>query len=368
MKITKRNITGLVVMFAALQLTIVPAQSQQSCPELHELAGGSLPSLVGDVDTMAALVAVAGDPGIAASMSGDKKSLKLALNAIGARGLKASKGDCRFDGRRKRTDGRHDEEAVHCDYEARKTGATLSIKAAEGRLTFLDPTRSFQAQSDPDNEVTDSAAAETIRAVAVAFGLDEKQLDYQLADIARVKVASVPVSESGFPDTAAATVQVAEVYTAVPRQVQGVGVHGSKIQASIDHRGQVARMHLRWPEFRVCEGNEASRLGPRVLDPSKVKIAIAEEVGEQWACGTVAGLRSSIMYVPASEVDSPGTDSDETVNESGGDDEGSAGCYVPALVVQVTGPEPLEDSGEISYAGAEYLLPLLAGNEDPDDG
>ncbi|MBC8292710.1 MAG: hypothetical protein H8E45_06035 [Proteobacteria bacterium] len=367
MKTTKRNITGLVAVFAALQLTVVPAQSQQSCTELFDLAAGALPSLVGDVPTMEALASVAGDPGIAASMSGDKKALKTALKSVDGRSLKANKGDCRFDGRRKRSDGRHDEESVHCDYKARKTGATLSIKAAEGRLTFLDPTRSFQAQSDPDNAVTDTEAAEKIKAVAIAFGLDESQLDYQLADIARVKVASVPLVD-GYPDTNAATVQVAEVYAAVPRQVQGTGVYGSRIQASIDHRGQVARMHLRWPEFRVCKGLASSPLGLNVLDRSKVTTAVVEEIGEQWACGTAVGMRSSIMYVPASDVEGPDSGTDEANGSAGREDDGAGGCYVPALVVQVTGVEPLEDSGDLSSPGVEYLLPLLDSGPGSDNG
>lgn len=347
---------------ALLASTASGAAAQMSCTDFQALVQGSLPGEVGNEGAIAALL----NPPISQPQMGelmkDRNFVKNALRVIDARGLKADKADCRYDGRKPRraSKGEDPYDHIDCTQRSRKTGEVLRLRLADGHIVYLNPSRSYDAIAGNGNTQTIGDALARADEVAGAFGVPPAELSTTFRDAVAIKVAGVPLDfESGIPDLANAEVQVAELLALVGREVAGVPVHDSGMRVVIDAKGQVARMNIRWPDF--CIDPEArAKLSSTLRSTQDVIADAVETMGEQNDCLTLAGIHQRIMYVRADI----GGEGPETADDEGDPEEAEEGntrptaCYVPALVIDV---ETIDYSGtgDEVQAGAEYIIPLI---------
>jgi hypothetical protein len=360
----KHRVLALSASLALAAFSGGPARAGgTTCSDFVTLAANALPPQVGDMAFMQALLSPeVAQPQLPDALR-DPKLLKRALKTIGAGKLAPDRSECRFDGKvHRREQGRDPADELECRFRGGKTGESLDLELDRGKVSYLNPMRSYDGASGVENRVSDADAQAMARAAAMAFQCPSDEISP--LRLTRLKAAMVPVMDDR-PDLQNAQVHVAEVHVLASRHVGGTPVHGSLLRVAIDAEGRVARMHVRWPRFCVVPGL-GQDLANTLLSRADVLDAIVETLGEQNACQTLGKLRARIEYVRAGEATGQAEEPDPR-DESPGAGEG-ARCYVPALVLQATPIEPEEDSGGLSMGAPEYIVPLLRGRSDPSRG
>jgi hypothetical protein len=230
-------------------------------------------------------------------------------------------------------------------------GTTLKMEPERGRLTYLNPSRSFSFEKSVENRLKKEQAIEMSYEYLSKLGVPEQELAKQPE--ARVMIAAGRDREN----RGEAAKRRAEIHVRYPRQVSDIPVFDSDAKLAIDARGNVARMHLVWPAFKLADGLSMSDQYSREAMIRNVKQQLTPEGG----CYNLSRLHTYVAYAETSQV-----------NFGEGDDEGeeniSSISYVPSLVVYAVPPEPKEDSGEISMAGMQFTLPLFSGVSMGDGG
>jgi hypothetical protein len=225
-------------------------------------------------------------------------------------------------------------------------GSVLENDLDNGRITYLNPSRSFDAAKSPDNAVERPRALESAFGVLRALGVPPGELD-QAADVCAVKLAG-----RGTEPNAKPIVRRVEVSVLVPRRIEGVPVFDSAAKAAIDAKGQVARLHVAWPDFALAEGLTAQRVRPR----AEVLRELAATLSESDPCGSLERIDLRVAYVSLAELDL----------DQGADDEKEGAVavtrsrFAPALVVYAVPRSVPEDSGRVQPAGLQLVTPLFA--------
>ena len=327
------------LLVAAVGLAGPPAEAQPPappttagvCPDFVRLVEAALPREVGDAAALGKLL----QPRVGPQLSRAFDPAKAAA-ALGDQ-LAAEKPCCPDPaGERHRAEQRF----------TAATGSTLEADLDNGRLSYLNPGRSFDAAKSADNKVERERALATALEAFRALGVPAAELD-KAADVRAIKVAGRGTERGARP-----LVRRAEVSVLVPRRIDGTPVFDSSAKAAIDAEGRVARLHLRWPDFALAAGLTAERVRPR----AEVVRELAAELSARDRCGTLERVDLHVAYVSLAELDA----------EPSGDDEGETAAppprarFVPALVVYALPRAVKEDSGELQSAGLQLVTPLFA--------
>jgi hypothetical protein len=179
--------------------------------------------------------------------------------------------------------------------------------------------------------------------VLVAFGVPGSEISANKAVVRELRVTGRGIRSTKPPDKLRA-----EVHVLLPRVVNGTPVFDSEAKTAIDMRGQVARLHIKWPDFQLVPDLSVQDM----LSRDEVTRMVDTEISKENLCKSLARIRAFIAYVPARELALPDQGSDEK-------DDNTGNGYMPALVVYAIPNAPKEDSGEISEAGQQLAVSLL---------
>jgi hypothetical protein len=316
--------TGAAGLFSVVALPSRALGAQ--CPELSALVERALPPEVGDPAVMTRLLNPTVGPQL--SKGFDRKVTEAAVHdqLTSSRGCLAPAEEltCRAP-------------APFCTYE-NTTGSSLLVDLGRGRLKYVNRARGFNANEGIPNAVSKPDALNAVLGTVTKFGVPRAELGPSFVN------ALMAASQDAGRRTTTQTLR-AEVNVRLLRQVQGTPVLGSDARVVIDRRGEVARLQVSWPDFRLSPGLAASDTLPR----KAVAEALAEAIGAENDCGTVARVEARIAYVPGRDAGGQG--------KADGPPAGDG--YVPALVVFLTPPEPAEGSGKVTLAEQQLVMPLL---------
>lgn len=229
-----------------------------------------------------------------------------------------------------------------CVYKG-STGSKLRVDLGEGKVVYLNGSRSLAQTPISLSETTAMSIASQ---AASSFGVPLDELSHAEAGVRALRISDKD-GASG-----AASSRRAELHVRYPRRVAGTLVADSGLHVAVNAQGQVARMHVRWPDFHLEPGLSASRTRPR----ADVRNQLVADIAAHNACGAVSAVKVTVAYVPTRGLD----------QGDRGDDEGTStsrvpvDAYAPALLVQVIPVEQAEDSGVPQEAGELLYVPLVA--------
>lgn len=311
----KRMITGILCLLFSL-----PALAQAKCDQTVQLITRALPAAVGDAEVMRGLLA----PKVSDEQLSDRFDPTAVMRLAGDE-LAPECCDAFVPG----TDD------YECTYVS-KGGSGLRIAFADGSVIYTNRARSENKQP---TSVPAAASIDVARRAATAFGIPESELGAPVFRYVRLTTAN---TEGTQPDARSFRV---EGHVRFRRTVGGVPVAFSNFHVALDARGQLARVHVRWPDFELIEGLDVSQM----LTREEVLASILEEVLPAARCGSLSGVTANIVYAKASLIDGPET------SESDG--------YAPALLVTLIPVEQAEDSGVPQMPVQNLVFPLLGGGE-----
>ena len=329
---------ALAAAIAALTLSSIlsaqpAATAGRTCPDVVRLLEAALPKEVGDSAALGKLLAPRVGPQLSQTFDAAKAAAALGDQLTAARPCcnepaadTAHKSEQRFTG---------------------AAGSSLENDLDNGRITYLNPGRSFDASKSPDNKVERQRALDSALSVLRAFGVQAAELD-TAADVRAIKLAGRGTERDAKP-----IVRRVEVSVLVPRRIEGVPVFDSTAKAVIDAKGQVARLHLAWPDFAIAEGLTAQGVRPR----AEVLRELAATLSESDPCDSLERIDLRLAYVSLAELD----------RDQGADDEKEGAAvtvprarFAPALVVYALPRSVPEDSGRLQSAGLQIVTPLFA--------
>ncbi len=320
----KTNVNVMMGLVAASLLGPASALAQ-TCPTFEELAREALPLEVGDASIMQRMLSASA-----------KSSLSTAFNASLA----------------SRTVG--DElspetscTSTRCVYR-NTSGSTMRVDLSRGKVTYLNRQRSELNQS---TSLTEGAAYELAYKAAADFGVPLDELDGRSTFVRALRASSFD------RDTGRASSARTELHVWMQRQVLGFPVLGSKVHAAVDPKGQVARLHVRWSDFRLVPKLSASD----TLSRDKVYEELVMQLRSSNTPCSLAGVQARVAYVPSRLVEGGTGVEEEKLYPTA---PVSVEEYVPALVVHATPVDQPEDSGRVTEGGQELVVPLLGGREE----
>jgi hypothetical protein len=233
-----------------------------------------------------------------------------------------------------------------------KSGKQLRERGSEGRYAYLNPDRSHRGFTQ--NGVSQADAAEaTLRALLV-LGVPRSEIDprgVETRDLVLMAQALGSGAQLGEKRTARA-----EVHVLYPRQVEGTPVFDSFGRAAIDAKGEVARLHVNWPDFCIPESARSRSARSR----SEIIAEALATIQNAGPCQEIGAVGAGLVYahLPALK-DRSGVSAEDDDSAAGDDGE----CYVPAVLVTAVGrPEQEED---LALAGQILTLPLIGDARDP---
>lgn len=307
----KRMMTGILFLLSSL-----PALAQTECDQTVQLITRALPATVGDAEVMRDLLA----PDVSSEQLSDRFDPTAVTRLVG------------------------DNLAPECcdpfrpgtaDYECTYVstgGSGLRIALADGSVIYTNRARS---ENKEPTSVPAEASIEIARNAATAFGVPESELGAPDFRYVRLTTASTEATQ---PDARSFR---AEGHVRYRRTVSGIPVAFSNFHVALDARGQIARVHVRWPDFELIEGLDVSQ----TLTREEVLASIVEEVLPAARCGSLSGVTANIVYAKASLIDGPETSESD--------------AYAPALLVTLIPVEQAEDSGIPQMPVQNLVFPLL---------
>jgi Fungalysin/Thermolysin Propeptide Motif len=311
----KRMMTGILFLLFSL-----PALAQTECDHTVQLITRALPATVGNAEVMRGLLA----PAVSSEQLSDRFDPAAVTRLVG------------------------DELAPECcdafrpgteDYECTYVstgGSGLRIALAGGSVIYTNRARSENKQP---TSVPAAASIDVARRAATAFGVPEPELGAPDFRYVRLTTSNAEATQ---PDARSFRV---EGHVRYRRTVGGVPVAFSNFHVALDARGQIARVHVRWPDFALIEGLDVSQM----LTREEVLASIVEEVLPAARCGSLSGVTAKIVYAKASLIDGPETSESD--------------AYAPALLVSLIPVEQAEDSGIPQMPVQNLVFPLLGGSD-----
>lgn len=237
----------------------------------------------------------------------------------------------------RRPDGK--DAAELCNQE----GSELEFQLERGEVTYLNPSRSFRATSGTENRVGEDRAVQVAKETFAGLGLPTSQFAPDVEVRTLVAAGRDPAGEME-PFRVPA-----ELHVRFMRQMARVPVFDSAAKAAIDAEGRVARLHLRWPDFRLAPGLTAEAAPKR----RETILGVARILSAEAHCDGISRIDAFVAYVPGAQLEVPEAAED-------GEAEPGSSTFVPGLVIYATPPEPKEDSGEIAMPGRQIAVPLVS--------
>lgn len=149
-----------------------------------------------------------------------------------------------------------------------------------------------------------------------------------------------------------------EVHVRFQRRIGGVPVAFSRVHAAVDARGDIARMHVRWPDFRLVRGLKAADATPR----EAIVARVLDDVDRDNRCGSLSRIVSNVVYARTADVEGgEGAGADDGAEKDSGPSE-----FVPALMVTVIPVVQKDDSGVPQMPVQNYVFPLLRNGDRAD--
>jgi hypothetical protein len=311
----------VVPIVAATALLPHRAGAQETCPAFRELAEASVPGTVGNRDVMTRLLNVRVGPQL--SQNFDAAAVE---KAVGDQ-LQPDAA-CRREG------------PAPCFFRNRATGSVMQRDLLDGRVTYLNPSRRFDAARGIDNPVTNAEALRIAMAGINGFGVPPAEKGPPI-------VRTLMAATQDAPRRTKTQVLRAEVHVNVQRHVAGTPVFASRVVAAVSAGDQIARLYVNWPDFSIAPGFGPgdTRARPTVVDD------VVERLTTDNPCGSIGHVLSHIAYVPLHLTDPL----DEDNEGPKGTDQGG---FVPALVVFAVPSEPGE--GQPHLAEQQFVVPLLS--------
>lgn len=317
--------------FAALALSVFAAAAvsaqETSCDAQARMVLEAIPASVGSPSAMERLLrptvdaqlSATFDPARAADMVRDS----LAPDARCTAYRKGEAGyDCRYNG----------------------AGSVLKIEMDRGRVAYLNRTRS---ERKGEARISEADAIALARQAAEAVGMPLRELGTR-ADVRTLRLTAA--SEEGTVITGEA--MGSEVHVRYQRRIGDVPVAFSRFHAAIDARGEIARMHVRWPDFRLAPGLSAANTASR----EQVVAQVLDQVGRDNRCGSLSRVVANVVYARTAVIDGG-----EAASEDGRETESGPSEFAPALMVTVFPVAQREDSGVPQMPVQNYVFPLLHG-------
>lgn len=231
-------------------------------------------------------------------------------------------------------------------YDCRYNGAAsvLKIEMDRGKVAYLNRTRS---ERKGEAKISEADAIALARQAAEAVGMPLRELGTR-ADVRTLRLTAA--SEEGTVITGEA--MGSEVHVRYQRRIGDVPVAFSRFHAAIDARGEIARMHVRWPDFRLAPGLSAANTASR----EQVIAQVLDQVGRDNRCGSLSRVVANVVYARTAVIDGG-----EAASEDGRETESGPSEFAPALMVTVFPVAQREDSGVPQMPVQNYVFPLLHG-------
>jgi hypothetical protein len=330
---------GTLRLAFAAAVALAPATARgQVCNDTRNLVTAAMPAGVGDPTALQALLQPTVGPQL-----GELFDRKRAQKLLGDK-LKPGEG-CK---KRRGT-----ELPRECEATSRR-GSSLTIDLERGRVSYLNLERSSNKEA---TQIPDAQALDLARRTATALGVPAAEMT-GTPDLQYLRIA---VRSTNPLDTSGMSFR-AETHVRFQRTIGSVPVAFSRLQIAVDARGEVARAHLRWPDFRMLPGVAVDQGIPRATLISEV----VDQIDAGLRCGTLGNVLAQVVYARADLVDgSDGQDSslggpDTTPEET---EAGGAPHFVPALLVSVIPVEQAEDSGIPQMPVENHVFSLVRSAE-----
>lgn len=347
----------LVIQTLLLSLWLPTAVALgQSCPNLPDMVDRILPSQVGDVAAMNALL----HPTIASPQLSAAFNPRRAALALGDGRLALDRSSCDSPGEKRKRPflrqliarlgallGIAEQEMENCTHTS-PSSAEFRVREREGRYAYLNPARSHRGVEA--NMIDQRTAMDHVVQTLAAIGVPEAEIDMASSQVRDINLYAQDLGPGGPIGTP--TVVRAEVYPMLLRHVGGTAVWDSFGSAAIDVRGEIARLHIRWPDFCIAPGVAASD----TLSRRQVVDATVARIEANNPCDLISRLGTRLAYVETDAIDQPLTAGAGPEDADGR----SNSCFLPAVIIAVFGPEPAPDSGQISLGAELIAVPLFA--------
>lgn len=319
--------------FAALALSVIAAAAvnaqETACDAQARMVREAIPLSVGSPSAMEKLLSPTVDPQLSATFDPARAAAVVRDSLTpDTRCTAFRKGDLEYD----------------CRYNG--AGSVLKIEMDRGRIAYLNRTRSERKAAATISEADAIALA---RQAAEAVGMPLRELGTR-ADVRTLRLTAA--SEEGTVITGQA--MGSEVHVRYQRRIGDVPVAFSRFHAAIDARGEIARMHVRWPDFRLVRGLSAANTASR----EQVVAQVLDQVGRDNRCGSLSRVVANVVYARTAVVDGG-----EAPSADGSETESGASEFVPALMVTVFPVAQREDSGVPQMPVQNYVFPLLRGGD-----
>ncbi|HYB97975.1 MAG TPA: hypothetical protein VEC57_02465 [Candidatus Limnocylindrales bacterium] len=316
-----------------------------SCPEFRRLAEAALPSQVGNRLALAKLLNPPVHPQLPDFLA-EPANMRRTLIGLRTVGLKPDRKSCGLSKGSRRSASA----STECLLRSARTGDSGRIRVAEGEIAVAGSPPVHVALHGIVSLTSDAAVINTARAAARSWGVPVEEIqrsDQGLIVQRHTTVSAQPsahaVQARDSPVRSVAPLvelQPGQVRVLAGRQVAGVPVLGSGLEAVLDGEGRIVRTNIRWPRFCI-DPQLVTRLDEKLAARQQVIQKVVDSLTEKNACGSLSRLGASILYVRSA----------------------SGRCYVPALALH-----PVQKDGVNAALEGEpqYLIPLL--REDPPNG
>ena len=326
-----RQATGFATLILLLISAAAGAQ-ERPCEATARMVVEAVPKSIGDVDTMKKLLAPEIGPQLSATLNPKAAAAVFRDEELKpeARCGPLRKGDHHFE----------------CRYNGKNSA--LKVELERGRVTYLNRDRS---EKKGMTRVADTAAVSLARKAAETIGVPMRELGPR-ADIRVLRVTAASGEDGAIKGEPGGS----EVHVRYQRRIGDVPVAFSRYHAAIDSRGNIARMHVRWPDFRLVRGLDAANALPREAVVGRV----LGDIDRDNRCGSLSGVTAKVVYARTAVVEGG-----EGLTEDGAEKETPSSEFVPALLVTVIPVEQKEDSGVVQMPVQNYVFPLFHGADRP---
>jgi hypothetical protein len=336
------NRLSIAIPMMFLLASLAQAQTEE-CPALREMVYAALPATVGDADVLGRLLTPQTGPQLSDQFDPKRAEKHVRDN------LKPE--DCC-------TNYKRGDRTWSCLLESRE-GSAFRVELGRGRLIYLNRERSGAEIPTP---VQREQALALGRKTAEAFGLP-------MNEVAPTQIVRYTRVSAGDTEGRMGESYLAEAHVFFRREVGGVPVAWSRFHTAVDARGEVARVHVRWPDLRIADGVR----GGDALSRDAVAMSIIDTLETNQLCGRAKAVAARVAYVATSHI--LGGDFGDA-DEAGGPppDDGvppepvhppePVVEYLPALLVRIYPVEQPEDSGILQEPIEEIAFPLFQTSEE----
>lgn len=326
--------TICIICFSLLYPAVLQAETR--CQDTMQLVKKSLPKEIGNNDFLSDLLKPEFDTK-QLSQRFNREQLIEAMDDV----LRLPASECQTGGQ-DNTGNKADtkdrdsgENTVPNRLQQDKCGSMKSrvkINLAQGKVTYLNPERSFKFNKNQANRVQKAVAEKLALNLLESIGVPVKELG-------RSEVRELIAAGRDSKNKLKPSRLRAELHVRVGRKIGNLPVFDSEAKVAVSSKAQAARLHLSWPDF-VLEPKLAQR---KPHSPDTIIQMATKALSGKNQCNKYSRINSVIAYAPSSTK----RNSDRKIR------------YIPSLIVYAIPPEPKEDSGQIAQPGVQVTIPLI---------